>query len=105
MQAVNRIVDRVDAIILHENRPLTPREIATRLGEKRIQQVIGVLEEMTTEGRLAKFYAGPNRYYAVPKIALTDAQPTPRTVLADTLKGMLVVTGLRLAGSSLDKPR
>jgi len=58
---------------------------------------MAVLEEMTASGRLARFRAGLNQYYAQPRVALTEDKPLAGTVLVDSMKGLFMVPRTWLA--------
>lgn len=92
-----------------EEKPVTAWEVAAELGASYINQVSAVLDRLTTEGSLARFRAGLNNYYALPKVAVTSKEPTLITVICDSLKCLFLgcryaVTG-RLNGTSKCSPK
>lgn len=91
--AANRILPTVDArvrALLKEEKPVTAWEVAAKLGAGYIKQVSAVLDRLTTEGSLARFRAGFNNYYALPRVALTGKEPTLITIISDSLKGLFL---------------
>jgi hypothetical protein len=91
------LAGRVASIIENQSRPMTTWEVVGRLGVRCGHEVTDALEEMTARGRLAKFQAGLNRYYAIPGAALTEERPLAGTVLADSAKGLSMAPRLWLA--------
>jgi DNA-binding transcriptional ArsR family regulator len=92
----NTLVQQVDELVRREQKPLTSWDVATRIGEP-YQHISVLLDKLTEEGKLAKFRIGTNRYYAVPKVALTETLPKTGTVLADSFRGAFVTACLRIA--------
>jgi hypothetical protein len=82
-------------IVLRENRPVTEWEIAGKVGDRSGKQVRELLEELTARGHLARFNAGLNRYYAAPKVALTDARPLLVTVLRNSFRVIKIIPRTR----------
>ena len=91
------LAGRVALIIENQSRPMTTWEVAGRLGVRCGRELTDALEEMTAQGRLAKFQAGLNRYYAIPRAALTEKKPLTGTVLADSVKGLFMAPRVWLA--------
>jgi hypothetical protein len=55
--------------LLEKEKPITAWKAAAKLGVGYINQVSAVLDGLTTEGSLATFKVGFNKYYALPKVA------------------------------------
>lgn len=85
--AADILAEQVARLMDGQSRPLTAWEISRGVGGRRRREVVTILEEMTADGRLARFRAGLNHYYAPPRAALTEEKPLAGTVLIDSLKG------------------
>jgi len=80
---------RVRALLMEQG-PVTVWEVADKLETGYINQVSAVLDKLNTEGNLARFRAGFNNYYALPRVALIGKEPTLRTIISDSLKGLFI---------------
>jgi len=76
--------------LLMEQGPVTVWEVADKLEASYINQISAVLDKLNTEGNLARFRAGFNDYYALPRVALVGKEPTLRTIISDSLKGLFI---------------
>jgi len=76
--------------LLEKEKPITVWKAAAKLGVGYINQVSAVLDGLTTEGSLATFKVGFNKYYALPKVALTSKEPTLITIISDSLEGLFL---------------
>ena len=81
--------DRVKSLI-SVGKPVTAWEVVAQTGYDHAERVSSVLDELTDRGVLVRFRAGFIDYYALPKIALTGAEPTAGTVIADSLKSLFL---------------
>ncbi len=80
--------DEVLAVLLCEDRPATVWEVARYIGDGGVDRAAEILASLTARGALACYRAGLSRYYAAPRLALTDRGPALPTVIGDTLKEM-----------------
>jgi len=84
------LADQLMTMILHDGKPVTAWEVAPKLGDGYAEQASAILDGLTAEGILARFRAGFNDYYASPTVALTMKEPTPVTVILDSLKSLFL---------------
>ena len=82
--------DHTAAVMLCEQKPMTIRGFAARLGDRRTERASAILERLTANGTLARFRAGLSEYYAVPKEALTGDGPGKGTIIADSVRNILL---------------
>lgn len=94
--------DQVKSLVA-VGKPITAWEVAVQTGSGHTEQVSSILDGLTARGVLARFRAGFIDYYALPKIALTGAEPTPGTIIADSLQSLFL--GLRCKVISKMKSR
>lgn len=83
------IEEKVDGQVkslFDEGKPLTVWKVTAKSGGSYTERIAVVLDRLTTEGILAKFRAGFNNYYALPKVALTGEEPALRTLISDSMK-------------------
>ena len=80
---------RVRALLMEQG-PVTVWEVADKLETSYVNQISAVLDKLNTEGNLARFRAGFNDYYALPRVALIGKEPTLRTIISDSLKGLFI---------------
>ena len=80
---------RIRALLVEQG-PVTVWEVADKLEASYINQISAVLDKLNTEGNLARFRAGFNDYYALPRVALVGKEPTLRTIISDSLKGLFI---------------
>jgi len=80
-----------------ERKPVTIWQIAAELGDRRADRASAILDGLTANGALARFRAGLSDYYALPREALTGHGPGPATVLADSVKGLVLTCRSRAA--------
>ena len=82
--------------MLCEQKPMTIRGFAARLGDRRTERASAILERLTANGTLARFRAGLSEYYAVPKEALTGDGPGKGTIIADSVRNILLEYAITL---------
>ncbi len=85
-------------LLLEGGKVVTAWRLAAKLGNGSVGQVSVILDRLTDEGVLARFRAGLNNYYALPKVALTGAEPNLRAVVSDSLRSLLLSRRYRMAG-------
>ena len=90
-------VDHTVTVMLCEQRPVTIRDVAARLGDRRTERASAILERLTANGTLARFKAGLSEYFAVPKEALIGDGPSKGTIIADSVRNVLLECRYRLA--------
>jgi len=91
--------DRVKSLV-DVGKPVTAWEVAVGTGSGRTEQVSSILDRLTDRGDLARFRAGFIDYYALPKAALTGAEPAPGTIIADSLKSLFLSLRYRVISRS-----
>jgi len=84
------LTEHTAALMLCERKPMTIRDVAGRLGDRRTERVSAILERLTENGTLARFRAGLSEYYAVPEEALTGDGPGAGTIIADSVRNVLL---------------
>ena len=89
--------DELATIILYQGKPVTAWELAAKLGDGYAGQASVILDGLTAEGILARFRAGFNNYYALPRVAFTEKEPTLGAIVSDSLKSLLLGCRYRVA--------
>ncbi len=85
----NYLAERMRAVLLGADRPMTARDIASRVGKMPGYRVVRTLDDLMVNGGLAQFRAGLNKYYATPRNALAAEKLPLRTVVTDSLKSLI----------------
>jgi hypothetical protein len=90
-------MERISELVKNERKPLTSWEVAIRIGQQPSQHIGVLLDKLAEDGKLAKFRAGTNRYYAVPDVALTERSPSTPTAIADSFRGAFITACMKVA--------
>ena len=89
--------DQVKSLV-DVGKPVTAWEVAVQTGSGHTEQVSDILDGLTARGVLARFRAGFIDYYALPEVALIGAEPTPGTIVADSLKSLFLSLRCKVIG-------
>ena len=83
-------VDKRVISLLEKGKPITAWEVIANLGGSHVERISAILDGLTAEGVLARFRAGLNNYYALPRVALTGEEHTPKAAISDSLKSLFL---------------